>query len=492
MSVSQKTKKADNGLHEFLDEPRGFVDGNFASGKVLDLHVSGCYTIAFHPLEKLLAVGLLRGRGVALYETRTFTLVHTLDRDDSVSTLSWLPLPPEKHHEHTTSLLAVGGLDGTVSLYKMRVDLLELEGANLVHQFRLAAEIRSMDLFVFDPYIVVAVGTKNGKVYCTTFTKDFARHNTAETDDLGTAVLGMAVGSTRALLATCTKGGDVAVRSLRHHHHQSEQLLLSLGVDLWYAKRNGPVYDVEFSNDEGLLLFGGYDKNVVLVDTNVWAVVRELKLNGSVSSLRYDPKCRYLGVGCRDKTFTLYDTSTYFPIKTLETPGWVTCVSWGNVHGDSDNLAIRVDQQCVSVLDIAPIEKIGRQLFPPHSGAQVYALSWSYDGRFLARVKGRCIHFADAHDQFADVATVLLDEPLKSVAFCHAEGKRDLLAAVGLDGMLTVIQFHVEEYRFLPEVIASKFVEDGLWTVAWSGGEFHQSMFLQIHFTARITYSYFV
>ena len=489
------------------DIPRGFVDGNFASGKVLDVRgISNCFAVAFHPNKKVLAIGLLGGRGVALYETRTFTVIQTLERQDCVSALSWLPLhssitttttttslgdnsPMNNKNNHgnnnsnsnddSISLLAVGGLDGTVSLYSMSVDLLELRGADLLHQYQLSAEIRSICLSLhggpIEPRILLAAGTKHGKLYFSTLhVQDNCRHiRTQEADTTGSAVLGIMASPTGSLLAYCTKAGDVLVHRVERGDCREETVfavpdrdqdsVLRLGPLVWSTHRNGPVYAVEFSPDESRMVLGGYDKTVLLVETQLWAVVRELQLSGTVSSMKFDALNRYLAVGCRDRTFTLYDTSTYYPIKTLETSGWVSCVSWG----DSDYLALRSDDDCVSVLDLSPIRRTSVHL--PAFGTQVYGLSWSYDGRFLARIKGKCVHICDAHSGFEDVATVLLDDTLKAVAYCHAEGHRNLLATVGVDGEVTVIVCHVEGKRCLAEVVDSKSLDDeSLMTVAWS------------------------
>lgn len=98
------------------EAPEGFVDGDFASGKVLDLNMPhGCFVMAFNPGEAaLLAVGLLNGEGVALYETKSYSLVAILDQEDSVSSLSWLTVGDGNFD--TFGLLAVGCLDGEVSV----------------------------------------------------------------------------------------------------------------------------------------------------------------------------------------------------------------------------------------------------------------------------------------------------------------------------------------------------------------------------------------
>ena len=73
-------------------------------------------------------MGLLdNGGGVALYETNLYSLVTTLERHDSVSTLEWL-----HHNDNDLLLLAVGGLDGVASLYLVEMEGLESQGAAIV------------------------------------------------------------------------------------------------------------------------------------------------------------------------------------------------------------------------------------------------------------------------------------------------------------------------------------------------------------------------
>jgi hypothetical protein len=87
----------------------------------------------------LLAVGT--SEGVALYETQTYSLVQVVERDDTVSVLQWLQVP------NGSLLLGVGGLNGVATLYSIDIDLLELQGAAVLQEFRLAYQIRAMIRF---------------------------------------------------------------------------------------------------------------------------------------------------------------------------------------------------------------------------------------------------------------------------------------------------------------------------------------------------------
>jgi hypothetical protein len=62
---------------------------------------------------------------------------------------------------------------------------------------------------------------------------------------------------------------------------------------------------------------------------------------------------------------------------------------------------VRSDKSCVSILDLTPIAKTKYQLPAERSGFS--SLSWSYDGRFLARIKGKCVKISDSLKDFTDL-----------------------------------------------------------------------------------------
>lgn len=146
----------------------GFVNGDFASGKVRDIGVDGCFVMAFQPSHTVLAVGARRS--VDFYETTNYGMIHRWPtRDTQVSAMQWLSF--EKNQGKTTllgrSLLAVGDLAGNVSLLQVQDEVLEMYGPSLVHSFQVNAQIRAIDLaFVYEDdihtskIILLAVGDK--------------------------------------------------------------------------------------------------------------------------------------------------------------------------------------------------------------------------------------------------------------------------------------------------------------------------------------------
>lgn len=204
----------------------------------------------------------------------------------------------------------------------------------------------------------------------------------------------------------------------------------------------------------------------------------------------FDPLDRYLAVGCRDKSFTVFDTSTWFPIKHIHTPGWVTCISWGAVSAVRDVVAVRGQHSCISIYDFTPIHiqtpsgRLHQPTFTPSKSSRVgggggnvealSSLSWSRDGRFLARINGSRVILTDSHAGFEDVSYFKLHGTLRCVAFCPALERQDLLAVVGLNGYLSLLRYEVDEEsnQVQLEIMQSMFVEDDLWVVAWIHGEF--------------------
>jgi len=440
--------------------PYGFIQGDFHSAKVMDVNtLAGAWTMAYHPEgASILAVGLMDGEGVVLYETQTYSEIYILEREDTVSALAWLPM--EVECGHSTSLLAVACLDGTVAVYKMQVDLIELQGVDLFYEYRCNSQVRCMTVVISDHSVLLAVGEKIGTITFFALSFDGTRAESWNVDQHDSAVLGLVISHSGSLLAACTKGGDVTVRRIHR-----EKVGFRLGADLWHTKRNGPLRSILFSNDDSRLVFGGYDKKVVLVDTNLWDVVRELNLEGTINTVSYDKLGRYLAVGCRDNSFTLFDTSTFFPIKSIHTPGWVTCVSWGNVSSSGDFVAVRSEETCISILDLTPIHKVNVKLTSERDNNA--SLSWSIDGRFLARIKGKTILIADSRNEFNDVASLELSGVLKSVAFCPAKDRGNSLACVSLDGQLALLQLICKGSRFYLEIIKSVFLEENLCVLAW-------------------------
>jgi len=195
-------------------------------------------------------------------------------------------------------------------------------------QTKTMAEIRSMDMALFgqlNPSVVLACATKAGQVAfaslacadCCSCNDEtgglvlepvvLGRRENCNADDTvevwssnpssslprrhsGDAVLGLALHSRSGLVAWSTKSGRVVVHRLRRNANMAVTLD-DRKRPVWDSsssstvETNGPVRCVVFSKSGDQLVFGGYDKMVVVVDTRIWAVSRELRLQGTVSNI---------------------------------------------------------------------------------------------------------------------------------------------------------------------------------------------------------------
>lgn len=442
----------------------GFVDGDFASGKVRDIPVDGCFVMAFLPKAySLFAVGARKT--VDFYETTTYTIAYRFERDTQVSALQWLPLEDHTSQKHLgRNYLAVGDLGGTVSLLQVDEEVLEMYGPTVVHTFQVNDQIRAIDLKWIGNTLLLAVGDKGGNITFTSYTKQLEplMTNHVVQQFKGNRVLSLSLNSEHRYLGVSTMNGDVCVYPLE------EDSLRYSAEPLFQYQRRGAVRSVAFSPDGSLFAFGGYDKTVVLVDTKLWAVVRELKLEGTINVLEFDPGERYLAVGTRDKSFVVFDTSTFAPIKRFNSPGWVTSISWGARSLNKDWVAVRSERSCISLLDLTPISRTKFEFDDDVHGTSECALSWSQSGRYVARLQGTTVLISDSHNSFKDAAKFEVEETLRGVCFCPAPGKEDVLAVVGLDGHLTILRLRSGSYGLKFEVLKALFVEEHLWVVAWS------------------------
>jgi hypothetical protein len=141
----------------------------------------------------------------------------------------------------------------------------------------------------------------------------------------------------------------------------------------------------------------------------------------------------------------------------------------------SDLVAVRSENKRISLIDLTPIHKTCFDI--PAQEGMGSSLSWSPKGQFLATIAGDEILVTDSRYGFNQVASIKLEGcELRRVAFCPVEGGDSedgqggliLLAAVGLDGKLHMLQFSPVGYNV--ELLSSIFVEENLWVVAWSGG----------------------
>jgi len=421
------------------------------------------------PFESLLAVGWLQG-GVALYETNSYSLVATLERHDRVSSLEWLWL------DHMV-LLAVGGLDGTAVLYKVEMQVLETQGASVLYVFKVSDQVRSMTLSVlYHNTLLWTVGDKSGTVTLCTLQVDKNDTITTLLDknmeyySLDSGILALAVNTSATFLAIATKSGQVIVRRIEQQQQQQHTSTTTiLTHQVFGTQRLGPVRSAVFTQDERRFIFGGYDKTVVVVDTRLWAITRELKVQGTINVLSLDSKQRYLAVGARDKSLVLYDTSSWCPLKTIHTPGWVTSISWSTTE-KPNVVAVRSEAQCISILDMTPMYLTNLKMTANNDAES--STSWTRNGYFVARTKGNLVVIADARNGFKDVASLDTGGYVRSLAFCTAQCKSNLLAVVNTAGYFFILKLVIAESKVTLETQHSAFVEEHLWVVAWSTGEF--------------------
>lgn len=183
-----------------------------------------------------------------------------------------------------------------------------------------------------------------------------------------------------------------------------------------------------------------------------------------VSSIVLDRSDQYLAVGARDKSLTLFDTSTLMPVKTLETSGWVTSVSFGN----KGVIAVRSEKNCVSIMDLSPICRTSIRLSSDLGG--IYAVSWNADGSLLARIVRNIVAIAEADDEFTEVAAHAFRHDVTGVAFrATKQDLDDHLAVVDAGGNMTLLALSRHGNDFFLTVLRTMHVDEcPLSVVAWS------------------------
>lgn len=280
-----------------FDSIKGFCDGDFGSGKVKNIRLpTGCWVMAYSEQATVLAAGL--DERLDFFETQNYSVIYSLPRSDRVSAIRWLRASVlsktassvkdfvYNRQNEDGEIMAVAGLDGHVSVYSVSIPLLELQGVQLEHEFQVHSQVRCMALEDFGGgSLLLAVGDKLGKVTLSTLRRE-EEGRIAETHrtmlDLGKdPVLGLDIRAERSILIATTKSGKVVVYGLNCIGSRG----VEFGEVIWTTQRNGPVRAAIFSKDGKQLVFGGYDKSVVLVDTELWAIVRVLSLEGTVSNL---------------------------------------------------------------------------------------------------------------------------------------------------------------------------------------------------------------
>lgn len=135
---------------------------------------------------------------------------------------------------------------------------------------------------------------------------------------------------------------------------------------------------------------------------------------------------------------------------------------------------MRSDDREISLIMFEPIQSLGMTL--KSSRGESCSISWSLDGRFLARTLGNDVIISDSRKNFDTIAKVSdvmkfgSTDECRCVRFCHSEGKQDRLALIGRGGNLTVVSLRISLGKIHQQVVASKFIEKNLKSVAWSPG----------------------
>ncbi len=132
-------------------------------------------------------------------------------------------------------------------------------------------------------------------------------------------------------------------------------------------------------------------------------------------------------------------------------------------------IGMRSDDRLVSLIHLEPIRSLG--LILESSRGEECAIAWSYDGRFVARTHGNDVIINDAKKEFEEVCKLGQTQPVHSIKFCHAEGKREKIAIVGHDGFLRIFNLRLSVGTVHVEPLASIYLEPNLWAVGWSTGE---------------------
>lgn len=96
------------------------------------------------------------------------------------------------------------------------------------------------------------------------------------------------------------------------------------------------------------------------------------------------------------------------------------------------------------------------------------SVSWSRQGRFLARARGPLVIVADSYDGFRDVGMLEFRGGVIEVAFCPAPAKDDLLVVMDTVGHVTLVQLQMRGARPYLERLDSVMVEANMKALAWS------------------------
>lgn len=152
-------------------------------------------------------------------------------------------------------------------------------------------------------------------------------------------------------------------------------------------------------------------------------------------------------------------------------------ISWGLPGNCSDIVAVRSENQVISLFDLTPIHVTNANLSSVEGGGS--SLSWTPNGDKLARITGDTLEIVDARCGFTTYSKIQLPQSsLQSISFSpqylsqstsqESTGDNVLLATVGLDGTLRLFEFSESVGLKMVDLVE---VEENLWVVAWSSGE---------------------
>ena len=278
-----------------------YIDGIFSRGRIKEIETSaGCYNIKFNLDATVLAVGLNDGNGVVLYETKGFTVIDVIDRDDTVSALDWIDDPfddlnRDKDDQSSTAnlsqLLAVGGFDGVVSIYSITPFSLSNAFVTPLYDVKVRSAVSTLSFLKdtatsYAPFpLALAIGEQDGtvKMFVTDGNQDQFKSFTrmAKIDTHDSTVLSITFGFIEdgIIMACGTKEGLIRVNLLQLEKNEWKQSQL-----LFERQQTGAIRALRFNHDSTTLVIGGYDKKVLFVDTQLFQIVREIDADGTVSS----------------------------------------------------------------------------------------------------------------------------------------------------------------------------------------------------------------
>jgi hypothetical protein len=318
-----------------LLQRRGFVDGNFSSGKVCNVDLKDkSFCMAYEPLTAaILVVGTASSLDFYHAADHSYSLVHSVPTKHMISAVQWVKAPsntdvstatqaaedgsaaPSSSFGSPTLLLATTNLAGRVALYSVDSEILESQGPTILYEASAndsGTQIRSLDAGYYGPMqdgLLIVAGDKSGAITLIVFqtgsltsahpvcvekkrlmpTTPASSNSCLRESGNMSAVLGLAFQWDCGFLAVCTADGLVEVLSLAYvmaSCDQASKCHEALNGDsvVWSMQSaGGAVRSVAFSPPQHhLLAFGGYDKTVVLVDTRQWVVSRELFVQGTV------------------------------------------------------------------------------------------------------------------------------------------------------------------------------------------------------------------